>query len=476
MSSGNYKRLFSNTLAMGLGQFSSKLLSFLLVPLYTAVLSTEQYGTYDLVVTTVTLLTPFLTLVISEAVMRFCMDKECDPRHVLTIGCLLTVLGTLVLAAFYPLLCRIETLGPTYSLWLIALFLVINLHTVLTQFLKGIDRVKFYSVCGIISTFLALTMNLLFLLVFHWSITGYFLASILSHLFVIIIIAFGIHIHRYLTNPFAIPKDTYRQMLQFSVPMIPNSISWWISNSSCKYMLLYFSSASVVGIFSIAYKIPSVLTIVITIFVSAFQISIFENFGNKDSETFFKNIYSAFVSLNVLVAAGLIVFSKILAYVLYQNEFFVAWRVSCILIFAFVFNSLAALLGTVYSASKKTKFLLVSTVVGAGLNIVLNLVLIPLFDMHGAAISALISYIAIWLLRVWHIKKSFGYQFDMMIHLISFLLITGQIVIMYLDQWWSIWGAMALFLVILALNFKELLKSEMVQNLISKFIKKRKSI
>ena len=472
----SYKKLFSNTLAMGLGQFSSKLLSFLLVPLYTAVLSTEQYGTYDLVVTTVTLLTPFLTLVISEAVMRFCMDKSCEPSHVLTVGCLCTVVGTGVLAAFYPLLCRIKTLGAYYSLWLIGFFFVINIHTVLTQFLKGIERVKFYSVCGIISTFLALTMNLLFLLVFKWSITGYFLASILSHLFVVIIIAFGIRIHRYLVNPFAVPKDVYRQMFKFSVPMIPNSISWWVSNSSCKYMLLYFSSASVVGIFSIAYKIPSILTIVITIFISAFQISIFENFGTPEAEQFFKKIYSAFVSLNVVVASGLIVFAKLLARILYQKDFFSAWQVSCVLIFAFVFNSLAALLGTVYSASKKTRFLFISTVIGAGMNILLNFVMIPWLGMHGAAIASLASYIVIWLLRLINVKRRFGYSFDILISFISFVLITVQIALMYLDTLWAILGAAGLFLIVFAINVKQMLKSDSVRRILLKFTKKNKVI
>ena len=121
-----YQKLFSNTLAMGIGQFSSKLLSFLLVPLYTSILSTEQYGVYDLIITTVTLLTPFLTLIISEAVMRFCMDKKCDQNHVLTIGVFFVLLGTIILALFYPLMCQIKSLGPIYGIWMIAFFFVIN--------------------------------------------------------------------------------------------------------------------------------------------------------------------------------------------------------------------------------------------------------------------------------------------------------------------------------------------------------------
>lgn len=468
-----YKKLLSHTLSMGVGQFSSKVLSFLLVPLYTAVLTTEEYGTYDLIVTTVTLLTPFLTLVISEAVMRFCMDKSYDPKHILTIGCLLTFAGTCVLGIFFPLISRIDTLGPAYSLWLIAFFFVINIHTVLTQFLKGIEQVKFYSLCGIISTFLALTMNLVFLLAFEWGITGYFLATILSHLLVTLIIMGKIRIYRYLSNPFSIPRNVYMQLLKFSVPMIPNSISWWISNSSCKYILLYFTSASVVGVFSIAYKIPSILTIVVAIFVSAFQISLFESFGTSEADSFFKNIYSSFVSLNVIVASGLIMFSKILAYLLYQKEFFDAWKVSCILIFAFVFNSLSTMLGTVYSAAKKTKFLFFSTVVGAGLNIILNLLIIPFLGMHGAAISALVSYVSICMLRIFNIKRHFKYKFDYVYSGISFVCIIAQVAIMYLDRWWSLPGAVIIFLSVCAINIKQLLSSDVAQRMLTRFKKSK---
>ena len=464
----SYKKLFSNTIAMGLGQFSSKLLSFLLVPLYTAVLTTDQYGTYDLVVTTVTLLTPFLTLVISEAIMRFCIDKNYDRKQVFTIGCLFVVLGTIVLMAFFPLLSKIQALGPIYSIWLIVYFFVINIHTIFTQFLKGIEEIKFYSLCGIISTFLSLTMNIIFLLVFQCSITGYFLASILSHLFVVFIIAIKIRIHRYLISPFSIPKCVYQQMLRFSIPMIPNSVSWWISNSSCKYILLYFSSASVVGIFSLAYKIPSVLTIVVTIFISAFQVSIFENFGTPASIHFFKNIYTVFLSLNVVVASGLITFAKLIARILYQKEFFNAWQVSCILIFAFVFNSLSAFIGTIYSASKRTNFLFISTIIGAGLNVVLNLLLIPFLGMYGAAISTLISYIVIWITRLINLKKQFQYSFKIFPGLLSFALIICQILLMYMDRWWSIYGAIGLFLIIILISLNQLFKFEKFRHYFTK--------
>ncbi len=463
-----YKKLFSNSAAMAVGQFSSKALSFLLVPLYTAVLSTEEYGTYDLIITTVTMLTPFLTLVISESVMRFCMDKGHDSGDVFSIGTLITLIGTLVLTAFYPLLCRIEAIGNRYAIWIIIFFLVINIHTVFTQYLKGIEKVVFYSICGIISTALSLVMCIVFLLVFKWSITGYFLATVLSHLLVIILIFFKEKLYKRIRNPFRIPKATYKAMLNFSVPMIPNSISWWISNSSSKYVLLYYVTASAVGIYSVAYKIPSVLSIVITIFVSALQISIFESFGDEDSKDFFKGIYSGFSSVNIVVSSILILISEYIAVILYQKEFYSAWKVSCIIIFAYIFHSLSAIIGTVYSAAKKTKFLFVSTCAGAVANVIVCILLVPSMGIEGAAIALVVSYILVWILRLVDARRRFSYKLNILSDVVSYILVIGQIVLVYFDVNYSKLISAALTVVICVLNLRQILKMEIVARILGK--------
>lgn len=469
---GKYKKLFSNTVAMGLGQFSSKLLSFLLVPLYTSVLSTEEYGTYDLIITTVTMLTPFLTLVISEAVMRFCMDKSYNPDKVLSVGVNITVLGTIILALFYPLLCKIESLNNEYAMWLVLFFFVINIHTIFTQYLKGVEKVVFYSVCGVISTILSLSLCIVFLLYFNWGIRGYFLSTVVSHVAVSLIIFIKERMYRKLSAPFKIAKETYKDMLRFSIPMIPNSVSWWLSNSASKYILLYFSTASAVGIYSVAYKIPSILSIVVTIFISAFQISIFENYGKKETEEFFKKIYDGFSAINMIVAAFLIVASKYIAGILYQKEFFSAWKASCIIIFAYVFHSLSALIGTIYGAAKETRFLFISTCIGAGINVVFSVLLIPKFDIEGAAISLVLSYFVVWVARVVNIKNKFKYKVGHIHNMFSIPLLIIQIVLAYIDNTFSMIGSCCLFIVIVVINVNPILKMDIVRQILNKLKKK----
>ena len=112
-----YKKLIKNTALITVGNFASKLLTFFLLPLYTAILTTAEYGVADLMTTTVNLITPFFTLIISEAVMRFALDKECDKKQVLSIGLFVTLLGSVVMLVFSPLIRISSDLKPYYVLF-----------------------------------------------------------------------------------------------------------------------------------------------------------------------------------------------------------------------------------------------------------------------------------------------------------------------------------------------------------------------
>lgn len=206
-----YRKLSSNVLAMFIGQFSSRVLSFLLVPLYTAILTTEEYGVYDLIVTTVTLLTPFLTLAIAEGVIRFCLDKQYQSKDILTIGLTLTACGGGILGGCFPFIRNITAIAD-YYVWLLLFFISSNVYLVLMQYLKGVGKVKLYSGCGLISTMVTLVLDVLFLVVFRWGLTGYLSAYVIGHLSVVVIICFAINIKKCLTNPLKIKK---KYMLMF---------------------------------------------------------------------------------------------------------------------------------------------------------------------------------------------------------------------------------------------------------------------
>ena len=97
-----YKKFGKDALLMTIGSFGSKLLTFIFVPFYTAILTTDEYGIADLISTTTTLLFPFFSFVICEAMMRFALDKGNDSKEVYTIGIRITFAGILLFFCLSP--------------------------------------------------------------------------------------------------------------------------------------------------------------------------------------------------------------------------------------------------------------------------------------------------------------------------------------------------------------------------------------
>ena len=302
------------------------------------------------------------------------------------------------------------------------------------------------------------------------------LSYVSAHVCVSIFIMLRIKIWKLLVNPFKIPKHIYKEMLKYTVPMVPNSMSWWVSNSSDKYIITWLLSTSALGVYSVAYKIPSMLTVFTGIFTSAFQISAVEDFGSEKSKKFFENMYSMFASLNVSIAVILILFAKPIAFVLFQKDFFKAWESTTVLLFAYLFNFLAGILGTVYTSAKKTSFIFTSTIVGAVVNIVLNIILIRRWGIIGAAVATMISYICVWLLRVINVRNILEFNLHLRVNIVSYLLVTLEIWLVLRNSVLGFVIASVIVLVVLTINGRVLYKSELMLGVKKRLLKKFRRI
>lgn len=429
---GKYQKLGKNVALLTLGNFASKILSFLLVPFYTAVLSTAEYGTADMLTTTVNLVMPIFTLLVYEAVMRYALDQESDKRQVFSVGVYVTAVGSLCVICGGLILHSFETFKP--YVWLFILYYIsLALYNLALQFAKGIEKVGVFSLTGIINTFVYIMCNIIFLIVFKWGVKGYLLAFVVGHTVAAIYCFLSAKMYKYIIGLCSVKMESLKAMLRYACPMIPNSISWWISNSSDKYILTLYHGVTANGIYSVAYKIPSILTIVINIFISAWQISAVDNFGSEESKRFYADIYSKYEGLLYIGAIFLIGTSKILARYLFSNEFYLAWMYTPVLIAASLFSSLAAFYGSVYTSAKKTSMLMISTIISAVVNIVLNFAFIPSYGAMGAAIATMISYIVLWVIRAIHSRKLFSFAVNIKKEIVLFLIMTAEIILLCLD-------------------------------------------
>lgn len=453
---GRYEYLVKNVGLLTLSNFGSKILSFILIPLYTSELSTAEYGIYDLCVTTVSLAIPVLTLNILDAVLRFSLDGTNNPKDILSIGikyCLRAAILFYILIILNKFLGIIDSFA-TYWIYIVLYMTLYMLFHILSQFTRGLERISDIAIAGVLNSITMLALNICFLKVFNWGLDGYFMANCIAYAIPLLFLAGRVRVWNYISIK---QSDIHldKEMISYSKPLVFNTIAWWINNASDRYVVTLICGVTDNGIYSVAYKIPSILNIVQTIFSQAWTLSAVKEFDEKNS-MFYKNIYSSYNVGIVLVCSGLIMGDKILAKILFANEFYAAWKYAPWLMISVVFGSLSGVLGGIFTASKKTKVTAHTTIVGASVNTVLNFILVYAIGPSGAAIATLISYILVWSGRYRAANRLIKMEINIKRDMISYGLLIGQAALMILITTPSVYVAQAVsFIVLVVLYYKE---------------------
>ena len=394
-----YKKLFSDTVILGLGTFGSKLLVFLLMPLYTAYLSTEQYGTAELITSTANLLIPLACVGITNGIFRFAAERNSDKQAVFSSSLALLGMGTAVFLLLTPLLTLIDFF--TGYTWLIVSYVVsANLQAICAQYVRAIDKTRLFAWQGILNTTLTILFNVLFLILFDMGVTGYVLSVVIGNLLTtVFLVVFARLWQVFRINK--IEKVLIKSLLRFSLPLIPTTVCWLITDLSDRYMVTYFCGEAANGIYSAAYKIPTIVNLISAIFMQAWQFSAVAQSSDEEScKSFYSEVYQGFLSVIVIGASVLILFSRFLTSLLLNSAYFEAWRYMPTLLCATALEAIVSFLATVYMVRKKSLHSFVTAMIGTLLNILLNLLLIPRMGALGAAVATLASYATVLVVRM----------------------------------------------------------------------------
>lgn len=238
--------------------------------------------------------------------------------------------------------------------------------------------------------------------------------------------------------------------------MIPTIIAWWFMQTSDKYMIIWKLGLSQSGIYSVSYKIPSILTIISSLFTQAWQISAISNYGKDDNQKFVGNVYLFFNMISVMACSALIVGSKILGGILFAKDYFVAWKCVPILLIAYVFSGLSGFLASNFTAAKKTNFLFVSTSVGALLNVGLNLILIQKIGIIGAAYTTFIGFFVTWLIRLYVSQKLVKIAIPLLKHMASYVLLLLEAIYVYKELPCFYFVSTAIFIILMIVYISEI--------------------
>ena len=400
------KTLIKNTIIYAVGNFGSKFLTFLLLPLYTYYLTTGDYGYFDLITTTVWLIIPLITFQINDGLYRYLLEtnntKECSDY--ISNSFFIELKNLLLFNLVYIILIQFKSFRYDYIILLQIDFGIMS--GLWAQISRGLKRNFEYAMSGIISTIIILVSNIFFITYMKYGVGSLIISNVLASIIIVIYIDYKLKIRKYIKYKLQ-NKNIKKQLILYSIPLIPNVISWWLMNVFDRYFLNFYIGIEANGIYAVANKFPSILIMVNSIFYLAWQESAIGEYNSKDKNIFYSKMFNLLVVLEFTTVLILLPFTKFIMKYIVKNNFYSAWLFIPFLYFGAIFNAFSSFYGTGYQSSKETIGAFYTSVYGAVINIILNIILIPVIGIQGASLSTMVSFLIMWLARLWQTKKYF---------------------------------------------------------------------
>ncbi|MCR4656446.1 MAG: polysaccharide biosynthesis C-terminal domain-containing protein [Lachnospiraceae bacterium] len=403
---GKYKYLANNIALFSISSFVSKILVFLLVPFYTGVLTTTEYGTADVMQTTLLLLVPALTMNMGEAALRFGIERTDKRELIFGIGIRYTLRASLIVAAMA--LVAVFFLPACIVILFVILFFTNSIYEFLILFFQGCEQVKIVVSGSVFSTVILICSNLILLLAVKAGLYGYIISQILSYTAAGVLMLYLFEKHSGLKlfsgKREGEDKEFEAELLDYGRPMILYSTGAWINNAADRYFVSAMCGLSVNGLYGVAYKIPSILTVFQRIFAQAWQMSATKSLvedkqeGSVKSAEFYSGMYRFYFTFMLVGCAFLILFVRLLALFLFRKDFYEAWRFVPLLLISVVFGAMTGFLGSICLAYKDSKSMGAATGTGALINLILNALLIPRYSAMGAAAATAVSYFVMFMM------------------------------------------------------------------------------
>lgn len=428
------KSLIKNTMIITIGKISTQLITFFLLPVYTAILSTEEYGIVDLLNTLVSLCLPIITFQIEQAVFRKLIDSrmnELEVKKTISTTFYTILIQSLVYLIFFFLIAQF--VHNQYKYFLVTNVIACIFSNTLLQIARGLGDNKKYAIGSFITAFITVILNVVFIVSFKWGAYGMLLATLIGNIMCSLYIFKAERLYKYISFKIY-SKELLKSLWKYSLPLIPNAISWWIFNSSDRIIVTTVLGIAQNGILSAAYKFSSVYITLYNIFNMTWTESASLHINDKDNSEFFSKIINVTLKLFTTICFGIIACMPFAFPIMINEKFGEAYNQIPILMLASVFNVIAGLLSVIYIAKKDTKSVAKTSIVAAIINIIVNLGLINVIGLYAASISTLVSYLVMAIYRLHDVKKYIKIELDKKFLKLAFVMLIILFISYYINN------------------------------------------
>lgn len=402
-----YKTLLSNTGLLFIGTFGSKMISFIMLPFYTSWLSIEDFGISDVINVYSTILVSIVSLCIAEAVFVIPTgrNKE-DQRHFFSSSLFFAMFCTITLLVLYVVVVLFKgesTASFVSNIGYITLLCATTIYmSIAQQFCKCINKIKVYAIAGIINTLCVALLG--FVLIKPFGLLGYITSLVIANIVALVYVFIRAKLRTFVSLS-AVSWQHLKEMLKYSMPLIPNSIIWLIVNYVNRPIMETSMGMAAIGLFSLVNRFPTLITTVYNNFSNAWQISVLQEFGKDSYENFYNRIcVTVFVGLCICVSIISIVIGPII-HLLFNENYYSAIDYIPFLCLSTPLVALSSIIGANFTATKQSKYFFYSSIWASGSAVLCNSILIPILGLWGACVSCIISFLVGALVRILYSRK-----------------------------------------------------------------------
>lgn len=406
------RELIKNTLVIGFGTMLPKVAALVTLPIITGKLTKGEMGTYDLINTFISLFLPIATLQIQAAVFRFLIeydaDKEKKKKIISTSLCFVLVISLIAVIILFFVLYELEIC----TRFLICAYFIVDIFLIqLQQIARGLHKNRLYSVSAIVASFINMILVLLTVQVIHYGLNGVLLSITLATFMPCLILIYRLSIKKYFSiSSFSL--SSLKEMMAYSWPMIPNSLSNWVMNLSDRLVITGVLGIEANAVYSVANKIPNLFSSIQGTFVMAWQENASISSKDDDIADYYTKMFDSVFGILFAIMALLIAATPIIFIILIRGDYNDAYYQMPILFIALLFSAVASFVGGMYVACKQTKSIGITTIVAAAINFTLNIVFVRSIGIYAGSISTLISFLALSIFRMLNIKKYVAIRYN----------------------------------------------------------------
>ncbi len=399
------QELARNAIILTFGKICTQFVSFLLLPLYTALLIPEEFGIVDLFNTYITLLVPIFNWQFENGLFRFMLDcrNDREGQSKLFSTVLTTNIAQIAIyLAFYLVFERF--IHSEYKIFL-ALDVCGNilLNTML-QFPRGLGKNGVYSIASFISAISTVLLNILFIVGMSMGAYGMFMATLLSKVITIVYLLLMTKAWTYYSFH-ALNRVIFKEVFKYSIPLVPNNLSWWVVSVSDRTIVSTFISITANGIYTVANKFSTMYITFYNVFNLSWTESVALHLKDADGPGFIREMINTLFKLFSSICIGIIACMPFVFPIMVNQQYSEAYFQIPILMVAVLFQVVVGLYSAIYVSMKKSVEIAKTSFWSALINIAVDIALINSIGLYAASISTLVAYMTMAVYRYHHLKR-----------------------------------------------------------------------